>query len=156
MTVEERKEVQPGSSLEQAIKDPALVELSSEYAELALDSVLDDGAAKDLPIVGTLVKLVSFGNSINKRIFKKKIYKFLFQLKSTSSSQRSALIRKINDSGKFQSSVGENLFEILEKIESDGKPEIVGKVFAALVEDKIHYMDFLKACLLYTSDAADE
>ena len=54
-------------------------------------------------------------------------------------------IDQINSSKKYQSSVGEQLFELLDRIESDGKPEILGKLLAAVIEEKINYQTFLKA-----------
>jgi hypothetical protein len=36
------------------------------------------------------------------------------------------------------------IFELLERIESDGKPEIIGKIFAAVIEEKIDYQHYLR------------
>ena len=36
------------------------------------------------------------------------------------------------------------IFELLERIESDGKPEIIGKMFAAVIEEKIDFKDYLR------------
>lgn len=36
-------------------------------------------------------------------------------------------------------------FELLDRIESDGKPEIIGKLFAAVINENIDYQTYLKA-----------
>lgn len=134
----------PNKKLELVIKDSDLPSLSKDFAEVAVDGIMDDGVLRDLPLVGGLVGVIKFGNSINKYIAAKKIYKFLFELHNIPQEQRIKKIDEINNSKKYQSSVGEMIFELLERIESDGKPEIVGKMFAAVIEEKINYSDYLR------------
>ena len=134
----------PNKKLESVIKDSDLPSLSKDFAEVAIDGLMDDGVLKDLPLVGSLVGLVKFGNSINKHLSAKKIYKFLFELHKIPLEQRIKKIDEINNSNKYQSRVGEMIFELLEMIESDGKPEITGKLFAAVIEEKIDFHDYLR------------
>ena len=139
-----RKPVNPNKKLELVIKDSELPSLSKDFAEVAIDGIMDDGVLKDVPLVNTIVGVVKFGNSINKYLSAKKIYKFLFELHHIPQEQRIKKIDEINNSKKYQSSVGEMIFELLERIESDGKPEIVGKMFAAVIKEKIDFIDYLR------------
>jgi hypothetical protein len=138
----------PNNKLENVIKDSELPGLAKDYAELAIDGIMDDGILKDFPLVGSVIGVMKFGNSINKHLTAKKLYKFLFQLHTIPLSKRIAKIDEINSSKKYQSSVGEMIFELLDKIESDGKPEIIGKMFSAVIEEKISYTDYLKCAHL--------
>lgn len=139
-----KKPENPNKKLELVIKDSELPSLSKDFVEVAVDGIMDDGVLRDLPLVGSLVGMVKFGNSINKYLSAKKIYKFLFELHHIPQEQRIRKIDEINNSKKYQSSVGEMIFELLERIESDGKPEIVGKIFAAVIEEKIDFIDYLR------------
>lgn len=130
--------------IESVITSKELISLSEEYGEIAIDGFLDDGVLKDIPILGTAISLVTFGNSVNKKLFIKKIYKFLFQLRDIPVEKRTEIIDRLNRSEKYQSKVGETIFEILEKIESEGKPEIIGRLFAATLDERISYIDFLR------------
>ncbi|MBW8198290.1 hypothetical protein [Flagellimonas abyssi] len=134
----------PNKKLELVIKDSDLPSLSKDFAEVAIDGIMDEGVLQDLPLVGGIVGAVKFGNSINKYLSAKKIYKFLFELHTIPQEQRIKKIDEINNSRKYQSSVGEMIFELLEKIESDGKPEILGKLFKAVIEEKIDYETYLR------------
>ena len=134
----------PNKKLEMVIKDSDLPSISKNFAEIAIDGVMDDGVLKDLPLVGSIIGVLKFRNSINKYISAKKIYKFLFELHNIPQEKRIRKIDEINNSKKYQSSVGEMIFELLEKIESDGKPEIIGKMFSAVIEEKINFIDYLK------------
>lgn len=133
----------PNKKFEMVIKDSELPSLSKDFAEVAVDGIMDEGVLKDLPLVGGLVGIIKFGNSINKHLSAKKIYKFLFELHNIPQEKRIKKIDEINNSRKYQSRVGEMIFELLERIESDGKPEIIGKLFSAVIEEKLDYRIFL-------------
>ncbi|KPM33550.1 Hypothetical protein I595_453 [Croceitalea dokdonensis DOKDO 023] len=134
----------PNEKLEIAIKNSELPSLAKDYTELAIDGLMDDGILKDIPLVGTVIGVMKFGNSLNKHLSAKKLYKFLFELQSIPLEKRIKKIDEINSSEKYQSNVGEMLFELLEKIESDGKPEIIGKLFKAYIEENIDFHTFLR------------
>lgn len=144
MTIIMEEPQNPNKKLENVIKDSELPSLGKDYAELAIDGVLNDGILKDLPLVGTVIGVMKFGNSINKHLTAKKLYKFLFELQKIPIEKRIKKIDQINSSKKYQSSVGEQIFELLDKIESDGKPEIIGKLFKAVIEEKIDYQTYLR------------
>ncbi|WP_324027791.1 hypothetical protein QSV08_07550 [Maribacter sp. BPC-D8] len=139
-----KKTENPNKKLELVIKDSDLPSLSKDFAEVAVDGILDDGVLRDLPLVGAVIGVIKFGNSINKYLSAKKIYKFLFELHKIPQEDRIKKIDEINNSKKYQSSVGEMIFELLDRIESDGKPEIIGKMFAAVIEEKIDFTDYLR------------
>lgn len=127
------------------IKDSEINKLTLDYAEIFIDGLFNDGFLKDLPLFGTFIGAIKFGNSINKTISTKKIYKFLFELKDIPEETRRIKIDEINNSDKYQNKVGEIVLELLEQIESDKKPEIIGRLFAAYLEEKISFHNFLKA-----------
>jgi len=139
-----KEEINPNRKLESVIKNSDLSSLVTEYGELALDSIIDDGVLRDFPVVGTVIGLMKFGSSINQHFTAKKLYKFLFELKDISQKQRNEKINEINNSKKYQSSVGELIFEFLDKIDSDGKPEIIGRLFKAVIEEKIDFNEYLR------------
>lgn len=48
----------PNKKLESVIKDSELSALAKDYAELAIDGVMDDGILKDIPPVGTVIGIM--------------------------------------------------------------------------------------------------
>ena len=140
---ENDQEEQP-NKLEVAIVGNDLSELATEYAEIGFDSFLDDGVLKEVPVVSTLVSIYKVGSRISQYYSTKKLYKFLFQLKDVDLKVRLEKIREINNSGKYASSVGGKLLEILDKVDSDNKPEIIGKVFRGVLKGEIDYSIFLR------------
>ena len=115
-----------------------LGELASEYAELGLDSILDEGIVKDIPILRTLVGLAKVGFNIRDRLYLKKIVVFLAQVGQTTQEQRDDFVRKYcGDSKRFE----ETVMLILEQADREEKAELIGKIFKACILGKIRYED---------------
>jgi hypothetical protein len=57
-----KKPENPNRKLELVIKDSDLASLSKDFAEVAVDGIIDDGILKDLPLVGGIVGIIKFGN----------------------------------------------------------------------------------------------
>lgn len=53
-----------------------LSDLKKEYAELGIDSLLDSGILKEIPLVGTLVGLYNVVGSVRDHIFTEKFSAF--------------------------------------------------------------------------------
>ena len=56
------------------------ISLVSDLTEISLDTFISDETIKDIPIIGTITKLLSIGRSINDRIFTGKLIHFLKEL----------------------------------------------------------------------------
>jgi len=52
------------------------ISLVSDLTEISLDTFISDETIKDIPIIGTITKLLSIGRSINDRIFTGKLIHF--------------------------------------------------------------------------------
>jgi hypothetical protein len=126
-----------GKAVVESIKSADLASLAGEYAEIGIDAVLSEGVLRDIPIVGTITALGKLGASINDRIFTKKIVRFLISLAAISEQDRLALIEKLNEEDEFRNKVGERVIEILDRIDSQRKPEMVASVFKAYAEELI-------------------
>lgn len=125
--------------------------LSSEYAdisknmlEVGLDSILDDGLFKDIPAVGTLISLTKIGVNIKDRLFIKKLIHFLYETQDVPKEEREIVIKKINESKKYQSSVGEKLVFILDKADDTLKASLAGKLFKNVLEKKLGYEMYIR------------
>ena len=55
------------------LKNSNLQNIVSDFAELSVDSILQEGVLKDIPIVSTLISLTKVGISINDKLFLKKM-----------------------------------------------------------------------------------
>jgi len=132
------------TSLIETIETTDLNSINKDLAEVVIDSVLDDGLLKDIPIVNIIVGLGNFGSKIHKGIFLKKVLFFLSSLESTSIKQRQDFIEKIESKESYNNKVGEALIMIIEKCSDLEKPKIIGTLFKASIKKEISYQTFLR------------
>ncbi len=126
--------------LVESLEVKRLGERAADCAELGLDSILDDGIVKDIPILRTLVGLAKVGFNIRDRIYIKKIASFLSQIGNTTQEQREAFIEKYcGDTKRFEEAV----FLILEQVDNINKSTLIGKIFKACILGMISYQDAL-------------
>ena len=136
------------TSLVETIETTDINSINKDLAEVVIDSVLDDGLLKDIPIVNIIVGLGNFGSKIHKGIFIKKVLTFLSNLESTTIEERQNFIQKIESCETYNNKVGEALIMILEKCSDLEKPKIIGKLFKASIKEEIDYQTFLRLCSL--------
>lgn len=132
-------------SFERTLKDSNLHNVSISLAEVAADSLLDDGFAKELPIIGSVIGLGKATVGIKESLFLKKIIYFISEINSISAEERYEIIEKIDASGKFRARVGEKLLYIIDKCEDHEKSQIIARLFSAFLSKNISYDEFLRA-----------
>jgi hypothetical protein len=132
-------------TLTETIKDDNFQDVMVDLGETAVDSVLNEGVLKDIPILGSVFGLAKTTMSIQDKLFTKKILTFLIQLKNTEVESRKKQIEKIGTNPKYKTKVGEKLLYIIEKCEDTEKAAYIGKLFQCYIEEKLDYEDFLRA-----------
>lgn len=136
------------NSLETTIKDSNLQAVTLDLAETFTDAILEDGILKDIPIFSTIIGLGKAGLRIKDRLFLKKIISFISEINQISIEKRNEVITKIDASKKFRIKVGEKLLYIIEKCEDYEKSHLMGKLFKALLNEKIDYACFLRCAVV--------
>lgn len=120
------------------------INISKDFLEMGLDSLIKDGVLRDIPIFGTLFSLTKIGLTIQDKILFKKIYYFLNELNHLGDEEKREFIEKIESNTKYKNKVNESLLLIIERINDYTKSEYIGKLFAATILGKLDYVTFLK------------
>ncbi len=121
-----------------AVKDVG--DLVSDYAELGLDSILDEGLVKDIPILRTCVSIAKVGLNMRDRLYIKKIANFIKQVGDTTQEEREAFIKEhCQNTKRFE----ETVLLILEQVDNINKSTLIGKIFKACILGMINYQDAL-------------
>ena len=126
-----------GLAVVESIQTDSTIDLVKEYCEIGIDAALSDGALKDLPIVSTIVAFGKLGVSINNRLLIIKLMKFLSQSQSMTAQERIEMVQKLESDPAYGRKVGEHLIELLDRIESQLKPEMLSLVFKAYAASEI-------------------
>lgn len=136
-----------GSSLVKAIKSEVVKDLSKEYIEVGLDSLLTDETLKSVPIVKTVVGVCNFIGTVRDQALAKKLLRFINQLSELDNQEREKMLDKLNEDNKYAGKVGDAIIELIDKIDSDIKPELAANFFIAYTKGRLSYNEF-RHCLL--------
>jgi len=126
----------------ESIYSPKLTEVAKDIGEVALDSLLDDGILKDLPIIGTIVSVFNGAMDIRDRIFIAKIARFLFRLSDVPIEQRRLFEERTCANQKLKRKVGMTLALLLDRLDDIEKPDFVAWCFGAYLNDTITFEVF--------------
>lgn len=132
------------TSFSETLRNSDLKDFTIDFAENFMDSMLEEGVLKDLPIVGYVFGIGKFAINFKDKLFLKKIIYFLSGVNHISSENRREVIDEINESKNYKVKVGEKLIYILDKCDDHITAKYVAQFFAAFLERKINYHDFLK------------
>ncbi|WP_425658364.1 hypothetical protein [Tenacibaculum ascidiaceicola] len=139
------------TSFYETLKDTDLQNVSGDLSELIIDSVLENGILRDIPVISTIIGISNIGIKISDRILLNKIISFLFELKNIPNSKREEMINKIDNSEKYKVKVGEKILLIIDKCNDYENSQYVAKLFSAYLLEKINYVDFLRGANIIQS-----
>jgi len=125
------------------VSKDAIKELSSNALEVALDSNLDSGILKDIPIFGSVIKMAEVTNSIRDYFFFKKLSCFIYQLDGLSGKDRDDILSFSNtdDSEK----VADKIIQVIDNVTDIEKAKLIGILFAAYCKGSIDKSNFLRS-----------
>ena len=122
--------------------------ISKDVLEMPLDSFIDNETLKKVPFFGTIVNLYNLSSTISDKIFANKLIHFLKKIEDINPNIIQREIQYIDDSNEYKHKVGEKILEIINRIDSEEKPKIIGRLFKNFILKKIPYIEFLKFCYL--------
>jgi hypothetical protein len=116
--------------------------IAVDLGEVALDSVLDEGLLRDIPVLGTIVNLAKAVSSIRDRVFLVKIRAFFEPCASLTDGERASFHDRMQKDPAFKAKVEEVLVLYLDKCDALKKAQIFGAVFIGLVRNAIDIETF--------------
>ncbi|MCC3157983.1 hypothetical protein LJ737_12095 [Hymenobacter sp. 15J16-1T3B] len=121
----------------------SLTDITKDVTEAAIDSLLQDGVVKDIPLVNLIHSVYKIGSGIRERIFINMLLKFLFELKDIPIEERMNFISKLENED-YKNKAGEKIMVILDKLDDSDKAPMVGRVFRACLQGKFTFNVFLR------------
>lgn len=136
-----------GEGIVNILRSDSVVSVGKEYLELGIDMALDSGALKEIPFVSTVVGIFNLAGTVKDQLITTKLIRFLNQLSGIPQEDRVEMIQKLNENGKFSGKVGSAVIEILDRMESEKKPELAAKCFAAYAKEEISFEELRRILL---------
>ncbi len=116
--------------------------IATDLGEVALDSFLIDGIAKDIPILGSLVGLYKSGVNIKEYIFRKKIEGLINNISKISADELSSFNAQFDNEPDYRVRVAEHLTIIIDRLDDLEKTKLLAKAFSGFVKSKINFEQF--------------
>ena len=112
------------------------VDCISELAEVGLDSILEEGLFKELPIIATAVAIYKIGGSIKDRHNLKKLMVFLNEINNgiADEQKRQDYQQKFISNDKFRNQEIEYLLVLIDRYISYDKPQMLAKLYLAYLD----------------------
>lgn len=139
---------QKKSLLDKAVISQESTKITENITEIIIDSFLENGTLKDIPVIGSLVSSYKIAMGIKEGFFFKKVLKFLFELKDIPIEKREKLLDKMNADEKYSSKLGEKIMLYLDKTEEYDKASIIGKLYSCVLKEKIDRETFERLCFM--------
>lgn len=112
------------------------VDLAKSYGEMGIDTFLENGLLKDIPIVGSVISVANGVIGIKDHLFLKKLEAFLFDFNKQPEEERIKMRERLKKDG-YQKEIGQKVVFILENADSLNKASLIGKCFLAYLEERI-------------------
>ena len=90
-----------GLSLIETLGATDLSSISEDLVEVALDSLLEDGLLKDIPVVSTIIGVSKSAISIRDKLLARKVLYFLQGLKDITDEERNKFLKDIDGNAKL-------------------------------------------------------
>ena len=119
-----------------------LIEAALDNAEILIDQYIDNDIVKEIPILGTALKLVKAASDIRDRMFAAKIGRFLSSLDSIPEEKKEKLREKMRSDQEETNKIGEVILFTLERLSDLEKPLIISKIFLAYIDGILDGDDF--------------
>lgn len=116
----------------------------SSLAEVGLDSIMEDGLFKDVPILSTVVSLYKIGGSIKDRHNIKKLIAFLNEINNEipNEQEREKYKKKFQKSKHFRDMELEYLLIIIDRYIGYEKTQLLAHLYLAYLDEKINWNRF--------------
>ena len=97
-----------GLSIIETLSSSDLPSITQDLTEVALDSVLQDGTLRDIPVIGTIVGLTRIAIAVRDKLLVRKIIDFLKAVDITE-EERIKFLNDLADNQNYRRRIGENL-----------------------------------------------
>lgn len=104
-----------------------------DIGEIMIDSVLEDGVLKDVPILGTLVGVGKCVKNLYDASFAKRLIAFLIPLSNITPEQRTEAIYKWQNDENYRGKVGDTILGMINRCDDAVKAQWLSKLFIELV-----------------------
>jgi hypothetical protein len=133
-----------------------LTELGADLVEPAFDRLLTSEVIKDLPVLGSAVRIARTVGAIRDRIFAAKVHRFLAVLGDISEAEINEMLWSLKKDPELRDRVGATVLTVLDRLDELDKARLIGKAFRSYLRNRIDLAQCRRICLVVNSSFADD
>ena len=128
-------------ALKNSISEQA-TNILGDVAEVGLDSILNDGLLKDIPVISTVFSIYKIGESIKERQYIKKLAQFVCALNNGVASDDDREYYKQKLDSEQRNEELEYIMVLIDRYISYDKPNMLAKLYLAYLHEDIVWQEF--------------
>jgi len=136
------------------IRDAA--EIGAELLEPAFDRLIDLDVIKEIPILGTAVRVASAAGTLRDRLFAVRLRRFVTHLGSLANEDVAEMLYLLKRDKTERERVGTTLLFTVERLDDLEKAELLAKAFRAYLRRRLTLFDFRRTALAITDAFVDD
>jgi hypothetical protein len=137
----------PYTSLTRSVATESLADLLGKVSETALDSVLEAGILRDIPVIGVITGMMKAGRDMRDSLFLRKVAIFLKEMSQTSAEDCAKFVAQF-DSDEKQHEFGQAILMLLDRSEDMNKPRLIAKIITAHIQEHIDAAKTMRLCAI--------
>lgn len=122
-----------GRSLIDVLNEEGGKDLAIEASEFALDSLLQEGFIKDLPVIGSVAKLYSSAKAAQGYLFAQKIKRFFARVSDIPLEDRLRFTNELNNDESYKKRLSDLLPVLIDQLNDLEKAPLLANAFSGLV-----------------------
>ncbi len=131
-----------GDSILKGACNPKSTDLAVQLGEIGLDSLMDEGVLKQIPFLKGIIACKKTWEAIHDQLFLRKVASFILACPDFTEAEREQFAKQHLNDAKSARQLGDSIVLILDRLDDLEKPQMIAKVFAALVRGKIDLATF--------------
>ena len=132
-------------SLTRSVATQSLADVLSTVSEVTVDSALESGVLRDIPIIGMVNGILKAGSDIKATLFLRKVAIFLKTLSEISDEERKKFVDGMK-TPEQKHKFGETILLLLERAEDMTKPKLIAKIINAYILGHIEQATTFRIC----------
>lgn len=131
-------------------------DLLADNSEAVLDLLMNNEVIKEIPILGSSLKIIRGIQSLRDRAYLNKIKIFLEKIGEINDAQKKILITDSKQNEKSRTKFGDAIFTTIEQSDSTVKVEYIAIGFEAYLNGEINESDLRLICHVLNNTFSDE
>ncbi len=131
-------------------------DLLADNTEFVIDTLLDNEVIKEIPILGSSIKIIRGIQSLRDRAYLNKVKLFIEKVGQINDDQKQRIISESRRSEKSRAKFGDAIFTTIEQSDSSVKIEYMAIAFEAFVNKDFEESDLRLICHIIKNTFSDE